>query len=456
MIMRRIDIRMDTFLYFFSGMYRSRVLSSNNIFAKLKAGTIHSWGWFKNGSILFRKNMNISRTLFRKKLNGDELNYREHALMVRTTSDILKLIPFSFFVIVPFAELALPIVLKLCPTLLPSTFDANKLFVSFQGESERSRRLRAKKELFMFFQEVSVRNDLGEQKLALLSEFKKYLHDTEGKQNLLLPNIEELQKFSTLFEEQFRLENMKLVQLESICHLVDLTPASYHSQVVIQLKKHVNAIRKEDRNIAWEGIDSLSIDDLIEANKKRAMPVDHGDLEQLKSQLQHWIDLSSNKKIPVSMLLWSRALFVTENSRLLDIGTDIKVSENGVPSTVIDIHSDTDSSLRIQRMSEDVMRRISELEKLEQDIVLKDTAASAQDQVVTNAPATPQDQDQFKEHIRLMEQQSELIKSQLMYLNRMRKLKNVKRFDMEHSQIQKIFQIESKRLEAELRKFKQD
>jgi hypothetical protein len=37
-------------------------------------------------------------------------------------SDLGRLIPFSFFIIIPFMELLLPVALKIFPNLLPSTF----------------------------------------------------------------------------------------------------------------------------------------------------------------------------------------------------------------------------------------------------------------------------------------------------------------------------------------------
>ena len=40
----------------------------------------------------------------------------------RTTQDLLRLIPFSVFILVPFMELLLPVALKLFPNMLPSTF----------------------------------------------------------------------------------------------------------------------------------------------------------------------------------------------------------------------------------------------------------------------------------------------------------------------------------------------
>lgn len=41
----------------------------------------------------------------------------------RTTSDLLRLVPFAVFLIVPFMELLLPVALKLFPNMLPSTFE---------------------------------------------------------------------------------------------------------------------------------------------------------------------------------------------------------------------------------------------------------------------------------------------------------------------------------------------
>ena len=40
----------------------------------------------------------------------------------RTTQDLLRLIPFSVFLVIPFMELLLPVALKLFPNMLPSTF----------------------------------------------------------------------------------------------------------------------------------------------------------------------------------------------------------------------------------------------------------------------------------------------------------------------------------------------
>ena len=74
----------------------------------------------------------ISSRLIWKVLNGGELTRREHKQLVRTTSDIFRLVPFSVFIIVPFMELLLPVFLKFFPGMLPSTFQTSGDLVYFQ------------------------------------------------------------------------------------------------------------------------------------------------------------------------------------------------------------------------------------------------------------------------------------------------------------------------------------
>lgn len=62
-----------------------------------------------------------AKYLFRM-AQGHTLTRRERQQLVRTVSDLFRLVPFSIFIIVPFMELALPIFIKLFPNMLPSTF----------------------------------------------------------------------------------------------------------------------------------------------------------------------------------------------------------------------------------------------------------------------------------------------------------------------------------------------
>ncbi len=72
---------------------------------------------------------------------------REKRQLTRTSADIFRLVPLTVFLVVPFMELLLPVVLKLFPNMLPSTFE-DKL----QKEEKMKKRLTAKLEVARFLQ----------------------------------------------------------------------------------------------------------------------------------------------------------------------------------------------------------------------------------------------------------------------------------------------------------------
>lgn len=53
---------------------------------------------------------------------GNGLSRRERQQLTRTTADIFRLVPVAVFIVVPFMEFLLPVILKLFPNMLPSTF----------------------------------------------------------------------------------------------------------------------------------------------------------------------------------------------------------------------------------------------------------------------------------------------------------------------------------------------
>jgi hypothetical protein len=67
---------------------------------------------------------------------------------VRTTNDLLRMVPFALFIVIPFMEVMLPVALKLFPNMLPSTFqDKHK------KEEEMRQRVKVKLEVAKFLQD---------------------------------------------------------------------------------------------------------------------------------------------------------------------------------------------------------------------------------------------------------------------------------------------------------------
>ncbi|CAK0879322.1 unnamed protein product [Prorocentrum cordatum] len=111
----------------------------------------HFCTWVATGFRLFWADLRTSFVLAKRVLQGFPLTVRQRKLLVRTTSDCLKLIPFSFFIIVPFAEVLLPFALRLFPNMLPSTFFDKKV-----DDASLARKFKAKQELAEFWQQVVV------------------------------------------------------------------------------------------------------------------------------------------------------------------------------------------------------------------------------------------------------------------------------------------------------------
>lgn len=62
-----------------------------------------------------------------------------------------------------------------------------------------------------------------------------------------------------------------------------------------------------------DGVDSLTVSELQQANRARGMRALGVDEQRLKMQLEQWLELHLNKKVPTSLLLLSRALYLAED-----------------------------------------------------------------------------------------------------------------------------------------------
>jgi LETM1 and EF-hand domain-containing protein 1, mitochondrial len=97
---------------------------------------------------LLMADIRTARSLLAQTLTGSTLTRRERKQLLRTVSDLFRLIPFSMFVLIPFMEFALPFALRLFPNMLPSTFQD-----SLKAEESMKRELKSRIAMAQFFQE---------------------------------------------------------------------------------------------------------------------------------------------------------------------------------------------------------------------------------------------------------------------------------------------------------------
>lgn len=280
------------------------VVPSKTLGQKIWAEVVHYYHGFR---LLFI-NMNVARKLLGKVLNGRSLTRREYRLLIRTTGDVFRLVPFSVFVIVPFMELLLPVFIKFFPGMLPSTFETAK-----DRELKARNNLKVKLEMAKFLQktldemDVQHKEHSSEEAKEFILFFNKIRNSGET------ASSEEILKFSKLFEDEITLDSLSRQQLTAICKVLEVGSLGTSNFLRFQLRMKLRSLAADDRMIQREGVDSLNTAELQSACRARGMRAYGLSDQQLKQQLGEWINLSLNEKVPPSLLLLSRAMMLPED-----------------------------------------------------------------------------------------------------------------------------------------------
>lgn len=90
----------------------------SRMWSHLRAELEHYYLGFR----LFFLECRTATSLVTRMAQGYELSRRERKQLVRTTGDVFRMVPFVIFIVVPFMEFLLPVVVSYFPGMLPSTF----------------------------------------------------------------------------------------------------------------------------------------------------------------------------------------------------------------------------------------------------------------------------------------------------------------------------------------------
>lgn len=86
--------------------------------------------------------------------------------------------------------------------------------------------------------------------------------------------------------------------------------------------------------IQKEGVDSLTTWELQAACRARGMRALGVPEERLKFQLEQWLELHLKENIPTSLLLLSRALYLSENMSTAD---QLQATLSSLPETTVSL-----------------------------------------------------------------------------------------------------------------------
>ncbi|XP_068452390.1 LETM1 domain-containing protein LETM2, mitochondrial [Clinocottus analis] len=264
---------------------------------------------YYNGFRLLGIDIKIAGRMVWRLLHGQLLTRRERRRLLRTCADLFRLVPFTVFIIVPFMEFLLPVFLKLFPEMLPSTFETET-----KKEEKQKKGLAAKLELAKFLQEtiaeMARRNKAKAQTEDETQRFSTYVQKVRGTGEQ--PTTKDIVRFSKLFEDELTLEHLERPQLVALCKLLELQPIGTNNLLRFQLMMQLRTIKSDDEMIAAEGVAAMSVSELQAACRSRGMRSLGLTTEQLNQQMQQWLDLHLKENVPPSLLLLSRAMYLTD------------------------------------------------------------------------------------------------------------------------------------------------
>ncbi|KAG1711791.1 hypothetical protein DVH05_009034 [Phytophthora capsici] len=284
--------------------------------AKMKGKVKHELDHYWLGTKLLYADVSTSTRILRRLLKGNALSRRERKQLQRTVADLLRLVPFAFFVIVPFMELLLPVALKVFPNMLPSTYKD-----SFQREEDMKRQLQLRVALAGFLQDTvkEIMQDtrdtegVSEERKATASEVMNFVERAQRGEPL---TSEETLQVAKLFNDELMLDNISRPQLVGMCRFMGVQPYGNDNLLRFQLRNRIRQLKKDDQDIIWEGLDSLDKEELQMACMERGMRATGLTKAGYVRQMRQWLDLSINKNVPASLLIMSRALNITAADNL--------------------------------------------------------------------------------------------------------------------------------------------
>ncbi|KAK7613397.1 LETM1-like protein-domain-containing protein [Phyllosticta paracitricarpa] len=344
------------------------------IWQKVKKEASHYW----DGTKLLATEVRISTKLALKMAAGYELTRRENRQLRRTVQDLGRLVPFSMFVIVPFAELLLPVALKLFPNMLPSTYEGQK------AKDSKMTSLRAtRKEVSDFLRQTLTETGLPVSAVnAQREEFTEFFRKirTTGES----PTQADVIKVCQIFKDDLTLDNLSRPQLVAICRYMNLNTFGTDNILRYQIRHRMRQIKRDDKMIFIEGVDSLSVPELQNACASRGLRTHGMSPARLREDLQTWLELRLKHRVPSTLLVLSNA-FMYSQGKDTEMETQIdalKAVLSSIPEELfheieLEVHTAEGAATNKQRL--EVLKEQQELidEENEQLEIRKSARAAA-------------------------------------------------------------------------------
>lgn len=324
------------------------VKPKKTIWEKVKHELNHYW----DGTKLLGYEMKVSTKLLFKVAAGYGLSRRETNQLQRTISDVVRLVPFSMFLIIPFAELLLPVALKIFPNLLPSTYES-----AGDKKKKRAKLLKTRNSASEIIKRtIEEGRGLKLSKKITEEEKEAFVRFFDTIANGSNPSRDHLITVARLFKNDQVLDNLSRSQLVAMAKYMSLRPFGTDSILRYQIRHRLLTIIKDDKAIDYEGVDSLTIPELQMACLQRGIKTTGVSPARLRDDLLTWLDLRLRQKIPSTLLLLSLTYTYGDNSHGIESYYDALLAVlSSIPDEVYNVAKlelSDDSKLKLNILKE--------------------------------------------------------------------------------------------------------
>lgn len=268
--------------------------------------------------------------------------------------------------------------LKLFPNMLPSTYEGQK-----SREAKASDLRDTRKQVSSF-----LRNTLKETGLPVsvantqTKEFTDFFRKVRSTGES--PSHEDVIKVCKVFKDDLTLDNLSRPQLVGMCKYMNLNTFGTDAMLRYQIRHRMRQIKRDDKAISYEGVDSLSVPELQMACASRGLRTHGMSPAKLREDLQMWLDLRLKYGVPSTLLVLSNAYMYTQgkDSEISSQLDALQAVLSSIPEELfheieLEVHNAEGAATNKQRL--EVLKEQQELieEENEQDSATKESGREA-------------------------------------------------------------------------------
>lgn len=207
------------------------------------------------------------------------------------------------------------------------------------------------------------------------------------------PSPDEIVKVCKIFKDDLTLDNLSRPQLVSICRYMNITSFGTDNFLRYQVRVRMRQIKRDDRAIAYEGVDSLSVPELQTACASRGLRTYGVSPGRLRDDLKTWLDLRLKQGVPSTILVLSNA-FVYVQGKEADTTSQIDALEAVLSSVPEELYHEIELEVNTTEGAATNKQRLEVLK--EQQELIEEESMQAQSQG-NPANASPKDHEDIDE-----------------------------------------------------------